>query len=389
MRTLAAALMVAFLLAPGLASHAATVDAEGMASIDGRNLEQVRQAAIRDALRQASIQAGARVESAELVTAGGLALESSRMRGTEDLSNVTIMREWQDKDLFHVRIRAENNASAGQPATSRSYKKKIVAAPFNVNKTGQVDDIDDIWSGFPKELLRRLESTHKFLPKVSKFSLPADARGVAVEPNGEHVKQLALLNESQFVVSGAILDAGTSVDRAWFGLSVTKRRRFEVEIFVHDGLTGALISHHRLDRAMEGEVKVGNDKPFGSAAFFATDYGRNVDWVMQALTKAILADLEPVPFTARIVRISGGKIFLDAGASSLLAPGDKLVAYRKKDEPAVIGLSMNAEYGMPEAPVATVSITQVQPLFSIGELSLDAKSVNLRVGDLVRFETVM
>ncbi len=388
-RATPAGLIAAILLILALPLRAVAVEAEGWASLDGRGLEQVRQAAVRDAMRQASMQLGARVESTERMSAGGIAFESGRMHGTGEVGNVTILREWQDKDVLHVLIRADGNAPAGLSAAPRSYKKKIVATAFKVQQTLQVEDIDDIWNGFPKELLRRLESTRKFLPRASKFSLPADTRGLTAEPDAEQVKQLASLNESQFVVSGVILDAGSTTDRAWFGLSESKKRRFEVEVFVHDGLTGALVSHHRLQRAIEGEIKVGGDKPFGSAAFFATDFGKSVDDVMQSLTKAILTDLEPVPFTARIVRISGDKIFLDAGASSSLAPGDKLVAYRKKDESAVVGLTVNAEYGVPEAPVATLSITQVQPLFSIGELSMESKNIHLRVGDLVRFETVM
>lgn len=386
MKRHAASLIATILLLLSLPLQAAAIEAEGIAVIDAGGIEQARQMAIRDAVRQASMQGGASIESAELVSAGGVAYESSRMRGTDDMNKVRVLREWRDGDFLHVLIRADSQPAA---ATSRGYKKKIVATAFTVYKSLQVEDLDDIWNGFPRELLRRLDSTNKFLPKVSKFSLPADARGVPFEAGGESIRQLAQQTESQFVISGGILDAGTSTDSKWLGLSETRKRRFEVEVFVHDGMTGALVGHHRIERAIAGEVKVGSDKPFGSAAFFATEYGRNVDWVMQELTSAILADLERLPFTAKIVRMHGGKIFLDAGASSLLAPGDKLVAYRRKDEPAVTALVVNAEYGVPEAPVATLSITQVQPLFSIGELSVDAKSSGLRVGDLVRFETTM
>lgn len=107
-----------------------------------------------------------------------------------------------------------------------------------------------------------------------------------------------------------------------------------------------------------------------------------MDWILDELTNVILNDVEHLPFTAQIVRISDKKIFFDAGATSLIESGDTLAVYRKKDEWIYSGLD---ETVASETPIASVSVIQVQPLFSIGELSVEPNGIKLRTGDVVRF----
>ncbi|MES2047565.1 MAG: hypothetical protein V4447_04130, partial [Pseudomonadota bacterium] len=59
------------------------------------------------------------------------------------------------------------DASAQNRSAERYVKKKIVATAFIVNKLGQVTDIDNIEQGFPRELLRKLDLSHKFLIRSS------------------------------------------------------------------------------------------------------------------------------------------------------------------------------------------------------------------------------
>lgn len=345
-----------------------------------------RQAAIRDALHQASLAAGASVEASSVMTNGTL-LESTRVRTLGRITGFSVTHEWREGDLQHVLIRAEversTDATGSCVAGGQQYRKKIGATRFHVANSLQVDDITDIWNGFPLELLRRLENTGGFLPvnKSLSFGALQQAPPDAVS-NREIVKQLADRDGSQFVISGVILDAGYP-----FGQKPPDSRRFEVEVFVHDGLTGAVIARHRLGASTEGKVIVGRDTPFPSAAFFATDFGKIVDATMDSLTKSIQSDLACLPFATRILRVEGRKVFLDAGATSSVAPGDKLVVYRKNRQREATDLGSNGLNGMPERPVATVSVIQVQPLFSVGELSAEAGQIGVQAGDLVRFES--
>jgi hypothetical protein len=370
-------------------SHAATIEAEGVAKVNAGGMELTRQSAIRDAVRQASMQtSGVMIETTEKVTPSGSSTTSSRVRTDINLGKPTIVREWTEGELFHVLVRID----AVQPDTPitrehPSYKKKIVATPFHIYKSRQVTDLDDIANGFPRELVRRLENTGKFLTRISKYVFSVEPSRTAI-PDINAVKELSGTNDSQFVVSGEILDAGSESEGGALGFFETKKRRFEVEIFIHDGITGAQIAHHRLFRSATGDVIVGRDKPFGTSAFFSTDFGKAVDAMFDSAVALILTELDALPFTAKISRIQEEKIYIDAGATSYIAPGDTLSVYRLKDELQISGSGTNSRYSAPETPIATVTINQVQPLFSIGELSVSPKSAKVRSGDYVRFESL-
>jgi hypothetical protein len=110
---------------------------------------------------------------------------------------------------------------------------------------------------------------------------------------------------------------------------------------------------------------------------------------MKSLTKGIRTDLACMPFTAKItdIDIDNNKVYIDGGAASRVAPGDKFIAYhsarRIQSEPASRGL-----LGTQAIPVASLIIRQVFPLFSIGELSIDPRKTELLVGDFVSAQKV-
>ena len=378
---------VLLLCLASLSAQATTYEAVGIAPIDGGGIEQARKAAIRDATRQASIQAGVEVEMSETVTPGGLPLQSTRMRAPKEFASVTVVREWREGEFLHVLVRADDHTLRDQAGTARAYKKKVVATQFSVNVPRQIVDLGDLWNGLPRELMARLEASKQVLPRAVPQGLFADASQINSDAGRALVRQVAEQQDAQFVISGVVLDAGVALEGGYYGFFKTPKRRFEMDIFVHDGLTGALLGQHRLGRAMSGTLKLDRDRPFGSAAFYATDYGRGIDALLTDATQAILADLARLPFAAKIVQITGSRIFLDAGATSSIGTGDTMVVYQRKDEMAINALRNSAEIGIPEMPVTTVSITQVQPLFASGELQGDPKVVKVKVGDLVRFET--
>lgn len=385
--------------------------------MDAGGMEKARQLAIQNAVSQAEISYAASVEGASATGFNGASRESLRVSPAARATNYTVLREWVDDSLLHVLIRAQ----IGQPETacgnkqgSGRYKKKIAATRFNTVNSLQVEDIADIWNGYPLEILRRLDADLVALPVNLSPSLLTSLR----EPNPdapanlEVIRHIAAQTGSQFVISGVILDAGTGKESirpywGWQGGETGRRleiglpwtsvaagikpsaseRRFEVEIFLHDGLTGAAIARHRNGAVSSGRVTVGRDKLFASTAFFATDFGQAVNHVLDTEVAAIRHDLGCLPFMATIVRLEGRKAYMDAGRTSRLLPGDKLMVYHRNPDFPVSALGTEMPLGIPESPATTVTIMQVQPLFSIGELAVDPAKVNVRVGDLVRAES--
>jgi hypothetical protein len=135
---------------------------------------------------------------------------------------------------------------------------------------------------------------------------------------------------------------------------------------------------------MDGYGVAEPNRSIENADSFSIDAGKTVDTVLSTIAAEVAADLAPLPFTARIVKVNNRQIVFDAGATSAIVPGDSLIAYQRKVEWEV-GPAGQTFTNTIETPVGTVSVTQVQPLFSVGELSADPKLASLKTGDYVRF----
>ena len=309
-------------------------------------------------------------------------------------------------------VTSGTRTSARNPA--RVYKKSVLLTRFQVANSLQVEDIADIWDGYPLELLHRLEIKGNVVARHSTASPFPDPHNLNPDApaSRELIRSIAEQNGSQLVISGFILDAAVSGEslRPYFGWQggetgrrfelglpwnsvvagirpVASERRLDVVILIHDGRTGALLNSHRNSAEISGRVAVGRNKAFASAAFFDTPFGQAVERLLNAQIELIDDDLASLPFTANIVRIEDGKVFIDAGSLSALRPGDRLRVYHRNPT-ALIENPAKAALGIPESPVATLTLSQVQTLFAMGELSGDPAKSRVISGDIVRVEPV-
>lgn len=258
-------------------------------------------------------------------------------------------------------------------------KRKISATSFKVSYR-PADLIPNIRSGLPEDLLRRLGESDEFLPSNASLGIgypPLKAQHDSPSST-DAVRDVAHKTRSQFVLSGVVeAGIGRNDNGRWIEL-------MEVEVGAYDGLSGVLVAKRRqgMEIANENEIETGS--VFGSAQYFNTPFGKRFDALMKSLVEGIRTDLVCMPFMAKItaIEIDNNKIYLDAGVASRVAPGDKFVVYhsakRTQPESASSGV-----LGAQPTPVASLTIRQVFPLFSIGELSVEPKKTGLLVGDFV------
>ena len=272
----------------------------------------------------------------------------------------------------------------------RVLKKKIVMTGFAVKVPLQVQDLDDVAQGIPREMLSRLERSGNFLTRQSKDLLSFDVKQDS--PSAKLVKQVAADNDAQFVVAGEVRNAGIRSDKKFFGMWETRSRHIEIEFTIYDGMTGALLSRHHLYRPAEDEGKVGRDKPFGSVAFYATNFGKAIDAVLEESVAWIRKDLAAFPMMSRIIQVNGNQIMLGAGVNSSLIVGDVGLVVSEYDQLPAMGLTAlqarPSYYGAPQASMGKVQLNQTQLQFAMGEVEDNgqAKAVKVKVGDFVRFD---
>lgn len=272
----------------------------------------------------------------------------------------------------------------------RVLKKKVVMTAMAVKLASQLQDVDDIAQGMPREILSRLDNSGSFLVRQSHNLLSFDLQQEA--PSTRLVQQVAAENDAQFVIAGEIRNAGVRVEPRFLGLWEHRQRHIEIEFAIYDGVTGVRISRHHLYRPAGDDSRIGRDKPFGSVTFYATQFGQAIDAVMQESVAWIRQDLASYPMLAKIVQVKDQQIYLDAGANSNLIVGDAGLAVAAFEHLPAWGIkaqqSQPVAYGVAQASMGWVKVAQVQMPFSILELKDVAPSdaLQLKVGDFVRFD---
>ena len=381
-----AALALLFALT-GAGAHAAPAEAEGVALVAEGGVERARQVAIRDALDQLGLRSAARVDVAAGASTRGKLLESSRVQPAAEFDRYRIVREWQTGQLLHVRVQVKEEEARPRGNVNLAYRKKIAVTPFHVRSSPQLDDVDNIATRLPQELLRRMTGSGKFLGKDSPYVIAPGASGPATDLAA--VRRIASMHDAQFVIAGEIVDAGKFGKPAYYGLIRKDARRIEIAFYVHDGLSGALVARRTVVAEGVGERRIGRDKPFGSASFAATPFGGAILRALDEGIAQITRDIAPLPFMAKVVQVQGERIFIDAGSTSSVTPGDQLVLYRSDARQQVYGNDPLVPLGTVEAPLGTVAIVQVQPGFAIGRIEPASAAKQVSAGDLVRFDVAV
>lgn len=411
MQRLAIPLMTG-LLAICLQANAAQFSGEALIGSGG--IEQARAAAIGDALQNASLSSGVTVRSTT-DSSNGTYREQVDVQGAAP-GNYRVLKEWQTDNVWHVLIDVQPATSTGVLSPSGCgfdrYRRKVLLTHFYVQQPSQTNDMLRVPEGMQAYLARQLLDTGHYLPQQAAYQAAFQFNPRFVEPQQmpERVHELAQRYGAQFVVGGILRDAGSSGQQLQLGVGNDVRegeskrilnvpgisftqlglkttatdRRFDVEVFVYDGISGALLARQMLPGQASGEVLQREGTEFGSPRFFATDYGRMVQGQLQKVGQLLDDAVACLPVTARVVRVDGRQVYFDAGAEVGIRPGDRLQVYRLRPDSLPVqsvAAPMGSTLGTPELRTGTLKVTSVQPLFSAGVLD-----GVVTPGDYVRIE---
>lgn len=395
------------------AAQAQSVEAEGTSPINGP-VGVAKRLALQDAIRQALLQANAQVSMTTVVSSHGVVSDNVRFTAQGNVSHVVILDEWTDEANYYVRIRAQvpgsiavtnrvadgnvgmrnarRQVSPAQPGLGAQYRRKMAITQFHVLDRAQITDLPNIEIALARELKRRLDVDGRVRTSdASQYLLPLGDDGVMSQrrilgalPAAQEVGQLATeFAESlgvQFVVTGVIRDMG--ITKHLLGARV---RHLELDVIVHDGITGAEVARHRLNESVvdAGMFDFPTTIPVLNDKFYASPFGQRVNHVLDKLVGMLVNDLNAQLFTARVIRAEGKQVFFDAGGAANIKVGDVLNTFQLSQS-AVNDLPGQKALGFSETPASILVVTQVQRLFSVGELASD--TARLSPGDVIRFE---
>ncbi|MGL6041677.1 MAG: flagella assembly protein FlgT middle domain-containing protein, partial [Deefgea sp.] len=290
--------------------------------------------------------------------------------------------------------------------------RKVLFSHFWIQHPAQTQDLDRFPEGIQIEMVRRLTDSEQFLPQRSPGVAVVDLHPQVFDPlvQPERVREMARLYSTQFIVAGIVRDTSFSGER--YGLTygneirngerktvsslpilnfaqvgvkaVPAERRFDMDLFVFDGVSGALVNRHRIAGKTRGDVVQSLSSGLGTIGFTETDFGRLVDDKLQEASRLVSKDLNCIPFSAKITRVEKNTVYMDAGYTSNVRPGDTFKVFRVSPSAMPIDSASffpSKRLGMPEEMVGLYTVNQVQPLFSQGTVS----GARVEPGDFVRY----
>lgn len=422
---LRAALGAAFVFLAPLPALAEIYRAEGMASLEVGRVA-ARQAAIEDALRQIAIthQGGLQGSSQ---AADGTVVAESLMLGPVSLPGKTrVLSETQRAGMLIVSVEHDTDpplpaaqqagATAGGASCQRSalppgrfLARRIVSTYFSVQQPTQASDLGGIASWFPSQLARKLNQ-QRDVQALDASQMSLFPQGQVQEPwqAVETVRDIGRRESVQFVLAGRIVDTAVTrkeprpiafdqrndTDQGVYytgplsgllGLSIQPvpvQRRLIVEYWLYDALSGGVLLREQLTREARGNVSMASMHLFDTGTLASSDYGRLIEQTVGEIAAKVRDTMQCLPFSSRVARVEGDKVYLEAGALDGLALRDRLLLY--KPRPASEVRRMDGQVlGVPEQVIGDLEIVQVQPRLAVGRMR--NSSLKVEAGDWVRF----
>lgn len=377
---------------------ALTVEVVGQAPLNGA-ISYVRQQALDDALRQASLRAGAQISSTQLMEHGVIEEDQVRLRSDAQVKDVEVLWEEQQDGLYQIAIRADVSALAMCPNSSQRYRKAIAITGFGLAQPmhATLGQLQNIEQDLPRVLLNTLNdrgATHAMdATRTSLFQDPRRAPS-AETPQQRLTTSISLATQlgAQYVVSGVVrdlamqgeaLESEPGITDKWLSLagfeSSGTQRQFVVDVFVHDGLSGAMLFQRSYATSGDWDIPRQQRVGFASPRFWQTGYGHEIREVLTSVVDDLDEVLRCQPFMARVVKARGNRLHIEASAGAGIRPGDKFQVYRTS---TFYNLDLEPRTELSDMATEVV-VKQVQPQFVVAEMKYTAEHLAIQRDDMV------
>ena len=366
----------------------------GSAASINNDEEYARQQAIQDALRQAMLKAGASVSSIQKLSNGALTRDDFQIRANSEVRQYQLLdEEIRDARIF-VRVRSYIVADRSG-CSGGLYAKDISLIRFNWQhkddaRYGQIYQLD---RAVTRALFDRLGQQRQIFVTRSWLD-----NNLGVEPGkiqqgdsdfAQQIQALAVQTDSQYLIFGSIVDASLQqpdqgiadniFPGAWFK---TPLRRFTLQLYLYDGLTGQLLEQPfyqtQANWTFDKEAVV---DPI-SQDFWQSSYGMEITSTLNRITEELKGRLQCERPTARIIRIDGLDYHINLGKTNGLKVGDRFRILHKADFTDVNG----QEHALRNAAAGTMEVTKVYPENAVLRPLSQYAAGNIQVSDLAELE---
>jgi hypothetical protein len=309
------------------ASSATWYESSGQAVINNGNIQQARQAATQEAIKQALLFAGASISSVQRLTNGLLQDDSLEIRSSGDVENIEMIDERYDGDILTISIRADIFPQAIN-CRAADYQKSIVTAWYPI-KHKQQAVVGQLFN-FGQQVAARLQkqfnqqAQSSVITKIEPFYLSLKNRGAtAIE--------LAKKTNSQYVLIGEIVEFSTIENASSslaFWQSTSYSRDFSLSLTVYDGNTGDPVFNKEKSMTASWDFNTHQVIDANSSQLWQSEFGLQVMSMLQTFSHEIDSSLSCIPAYGRVLFVNNDQININLGQQNGIQKGDRLTLYQ-------------------------------------------------------------
>lgn len=304
--------------------------------------------------------------------------------------------DWPDSQSQSDRPAAKAPAPEVVYAPYTGPKKRIAVTKFE-NRAKGVYGSWNIGEGMSEMLTTELMKTNRFVVverQALQDVLGEQELGQTGIIQRETATKVGQVLGAQILVRGVVSEfeqnesgGGGGIGIAGFRLGGrTSNAHVAVDIRLIDSSSGqVLFSHNAVGKAESSGASFGVSRgivDFGADAFKNAPIGQATRQAISDAIRFIIARMESVPFSAKVVKMDGNKVYINIGRSMNVRPGMRLFAYSLGEE--LVDPDTGLKLGSDSKMVGTVEIWDVQDKFSIGQVV--SGTGPLKRGDILKLQ---
>ncbi len=273
--------------------------------------------------------------------------------------------------------------------------KKLIAVGSFENKsnwTGQWK----LGEGFVEMLTTSLMKTNRFVvlerPEVDKVLEEQDF-GASDRTTKEGAAKIGKILRAQILVSGAVTEFETTTKDT--GIGVTTRHigvggkissaHVAINLRMYDTTTGEVLFSERVEgKAQRGGIAVdytNKDFAIGGKHFVKTPLGEATQKVIDNAVFLIASKMQDVQWQGYIVKVSDGKVYINAGKNMNVMKGDTFTVYSKGEE--LVDPETGMTLGFEEEKIGKITVVKVEDKYAIATVD---EGEGMERGDILKYE---
>jgi len=275
-------------------------------------------------------------------------------------------------------------------------KKRVAVTKFD-NKVQGTYGSWNIGEGMAEQLTTALIKTGRFVVverQALKDVLGEQELGQTGVIKKETAAKVGQVLGAQIIIRGVVSEFEQAESGGGGGIGIggfriggrSSNAHVGIDIRLIDASSGqVLTSHNAVGKVESSGVAFGVSRgivDFGADSFKNAPIGQATRQAIEDAVKFIVDTMETVPFTAKVIKIEGKKIYVNIGSNMNVKAGTKMYAYSLGED--LVDPDTGLRLGADEKLLGTVEVRDVQSKFSIGYMV--SGNGPLKRGDILKLQ---